>query len=221
MGRNSVTFTSAAPLEDIVGTSREIAGHIVFDPSNPQKGGHGKLTVSVASWNTGIPLRDEHLLGADWLNAEKFPNITLEIESVKDIKSVKQNGDFQTFDVTLVGTLSFHGQTRPVEIPGRFTYLKESEQTRAAMPGDLLAARAEFDVALADYGITGPKGMDLIGTKVGQTITVAVSFRASNAAASMAANPCNPCGGKKTAGNPCNPCGGKVPANPCNPCGGK
>ena len=88
------------------------------------------------------------------------------------------------------------------------------------MPGDLLAARASFEVSLADFGIAGPKGMDLVGSKVGETIQIDVSVMGSTVSASMAANPCNPCGGK-AAMNPCNPCGGKAAMNPCNPCGGK
>ena len=60
---------------------------------------------------------------------------------------------------------------------------------------------------------------DLVGSKVGETIQIDVSVMGSTVSASMAANPCNPCGGK-AAMNPCNPCGGKAAKNPCNPCGG-
>ena len=37
MNRNTITFKSEAPLEDIVGTSNQITGYINFDPDNPQK----------------------------------------------------------------------------------------------------------------------------------------------------------------------------------------
>lgn len=219
MGRNSATFTSAAPLEDIVGTTRDITGYIVFDPANPQKGGHGELIIPVKSLNTGIPMRDEHLQGKDWLDAEQYPDIVLTISKTEYVKEVKATPEFQTYDVVLIGKLAIHGKTLPVRIPGRFTFLMESEKTRQAMPGDMLAARASFDVSLEDYNISGPGGSGLIGSKVGESIAISVSFRASNASAGMAENPCNPCGGK--AMNPCNPCGGKKVMNPCNPCGGK
>lgn len=215
MNRNHVTFKSTAPLEDIVGTTRSITGHIVIDPNHPERGGHGELTVPVNSINTGIPLRNEHLKSADWLDAETYPHIKLMIRETKNLKQVKSSPQFQTFDVTLVGDFSLRGKTRRVEIPGRFTILKESEMTRQAMPGDILAARADFTVQLADYGIEGPAGNDLIGAKVGEEIEVEVSFRASNAAGAGGANPC---GGKVQ--NPCNPCGAKA-QNPCNPCGSK
>jgi hypothetical protein len=90
------------------------------------------------------------------------------------------------------------------EIPGRLTYLQESDLTKTKLPGDLLAARANFDVKLSDFGVTGPKGMGIIGTKVGETISVEASLVGTSAAGTMAENPC---GGK--AQNPCNPCGGK------------
>jgi len=99
MGRNSVTFTSEVPLEDIVGTSSEVSGHIVFDPQNPQKGGQGELIVPVSSLNTGTPLRNEHLQGKDWLDADRYPEIVFTIESVKNIKEIKKTAEFQTYDV--------------------------------------------------------------------------------------------------------------------------
>lgn len=236
MGRNTVTFKSTAPLEDIVGTSNQITGQLIFDPNNPKAGGHGELVVPVKTLNTGIPLRDEHLAGADWLNAEKNPNIEFRITEVKNVKEVKTTKDAKTFEVTAVGDFSLNGKTKRISVPARITYLKESEATKQRLPGDLLAARTTFEVALADFGITGPKGMNLIGSKVGEKVEVDLSLVASSAGGAMAGNPCggkaamNPCGDKaqmtKAAGNPCgqkasNPCGEKKPQNPCNPCGGK
>ncbi len=206
MGRNTVTFKSTAPLEDIVGTSNQITGRLVFDPNNPKAGGHGELTVPVKSLNTGIPLRDEHLAGTDWLNAEKNPNIEFKIVDVKNIKEVKSIKDAKTFEVTAVGDFSLNGKTRRISVPARITYLKESDATKQRLPGNLLAARTIFEVALADFGITGPKGMNLIGSKVGEKVEVDLSLVASSANSVMAGNPC----GEKKPLNPCNPCGGKM-----------
>ncbi len=106
----------------------------------------------------------------------------------------------------LSGPFTIHGQTQQMDIPARITFLRETEKTRTKLPGNLLGGRAEFEVALADFGITGPAGMDLIGSRVGATVSLAVSVFASDQ--------------KPTAENPCNPCGGQA-KNPCNPCGGK
>ncbi len=234
MGRNSVTFKSSAPLEDIVGTTSDITGTLYFDPTNPKKGGHGQLTVSVASLNTGIPLRDDHLKSADWLDANRYPEVALKIKKVEKVKSVKSTESSDTYDVTVHADFTLRGKTRSIEFPGRFSYLRENDKTSQRLPGDLLAARANFSVALKDYGVTGPEGMDIIGSKVGKAIDVEVSF-VGNTAVAMAGNPCgekasaqaeNPCGAKAVAGagNPCgskaaaNPCGGKAAKNAGNPC---
>jgi polyisoprenoid-binding protein YceI len=175
-GRDYVTFKSTAPLEDIVGTTNDITGYLVFDPASPAKGGKGELQVPVASLNTGIPLRDEHLRGGVWLDAENHPMITLTINDVKNVKEVKSSGEFQTYDVTIAGDLSMKGTSQSVEIPGRVTYLEESESTKKKMAGNLLAARAAFDVTLADFGVTGPPNAGLIGTKVGESVSIEVSI---------------------------------------------
>lgn len=179
-GRNTITFKSEAPLEDIIGTTNAISGYLVFDPANPTKGGRGELSVPVASLNTGIPMRDEHLRGEAWLNAGQYPDITLNITDVRNVKPVKSTGDFQTYEMTAVGQFSMRGTTKSIEAPGRITYMKESDKTRARRSGNLLAARASFNLALADFGVTGPEGMGVIGSKVGETISVDVSLVAGS-----------------------------------------
>lgn len=185
-GRNTVTFKSVAPLEDIVGTSNKVSGTLNFDPAKPEAGGSGMLSVPVASLDTGIPLRDEHLASAGWLDAAGSPNITFTIKEVKDVTPVKVTDGAKTYDVTAVGDFSLKGKTRRMSVPARITWLKESEATKARQPGDLLAARATFDLVLADFGITGPAGMDIIGSKVGESVTVEFSVVASSASASGA-----------------------------------
>ncbi len=197
MGRNTISFTSQAPLEDIIGTTNQIAGYVVFDPKNPIKGGRGQFNVSTASLKTGIPLRDEHLQSEDWLDAKKYPSISLQIEGVKDVKAVKETASYKTYELEFEGSFSLHGKTKRIKVPARMTYLPESEQTRQKMAGDLLAVRASFDVALTEFGIKGFEGV--VGSKVSDTITVDVSFMATNQkpGAKNPCNPCNPCGGKK------------------------
>lgn len=182
VGRNVITFTSEAPLEDIVGTTNQITGSLEFDPANPEKGGRGQIKVPVASLDTGIPLRDEHLQGGVWLDARNYPEIIIEIIGLESVKTVSQGDGHKTFDVKASGLFTLKGQTRELTLDARVAYLAESDQTRALMPGDLLAVRTSFEVPLAAHGVTGPPGKGIVGSKVGETVTVDVSFRASNAA---------------------------------------
>lgn len=176
MGRNAITFKSQAPLEDIVGTTSQITGHIMFDPAHTDQGVHAQFTVPVASLNTGIPLRNEHLRGADWFDAAQFPDIELVVDTIKKLDTLASTDAAVTFDAIVSGTFSMHGKNVPVEFPARVTYLKENEATQKRLPGDLLAVRARLELKLSDFGITGPKGMGIIGSKVGETITVEVSL---------------------------------------------
>jgi hypothetical protein len=122
----------------------------VFDPAEPSKGARGQLTVPVASLRTGIPPRDEHLHGSDWLDASAQPDIRFVIDSVTDVRVVKAAGGARSYDLTLGGSLSLHGQTRRIEAPARVTYMTETEQTRMRLPGNLLAGRTSFTVSLKD-----------------------------------------------------------------------
>ncbi len=215
MRRDQVTFLSEAPLEDIVGTTSEISGYFAFNPDRPKDGIRGFFTVPVKSLNTGIPLRNEHLQSEMWLNAASNPDITFTIESVENVYLTKRAAGSMTYTMQLVGPFTVNGNTNQLRVPARITYLQESKKTRMKKPGNLLGVRAEFELALADFGITDPSGSDLIGVKVGETVTIEVKAFASDMKPT-AGNPCNPC-------DPCNPCGGKAknPCNPCNPCGGK
>ena len=197
MGRDTITFTSSAPLEDIVGTSNQVRGYVVFDPSNPKKGGRGVLSIPVATLKTGIPLRDEHLQSADWLNAAAHPEITFTIKKMSNIRKVKGLAG-QSFQASLEGDLEMNGRKRKVRVSSaRFAYLPESERTKAKAPGDLLAGRASLSVSLKDFGVKGFDGV--IGSKVSEKVQIRISFVASSkmAGAGNPCNPCNPCAKKK------------------------
>ncbi len=197
MNRNTATFTSEAPLEDMTGTTNTLSGYLAFNPNNPIMGIRGSIAVPVVSMKTGIPLRDEHMRSSDWLNAAEHPLITFEIEDTRNVRPVRREAGFATYNMTLIGPFTVNGVTRRVEIPARVTYLKESEKTRAKRPGNLMAVRADFNVPLSAHQIRGFEGV--VGSRVSDEIEVEVSIFASDRPESSAANPCNPC----------NPCGGK------------
>jgi len=145
-------------------------------PENPQKNGFADLNVPVSSLNTGIPMRDEHLHGPGWLDAGAFPEINLEINEIKKAELIKETDHSRTFELTAVGNFTLHGINREIDIPARITFLKESDMTRMRLPGHLLAVRADFTIQLADYEITGPEGMPIIGAKVGKEIKISVNL---------------------------------------------
>lgn len=166
-GRNQVSFFSTTPLEDINGTANGIGGSVTFDVDNFAKTLKGKLTVQVASMNTGIELRNHHLQSSNWLDAAKYPEISFEIKFIFDMKQTADN----KLEFNVKGDFTLHGITKEVIAKADATYLDENEQTRKRAPGDLLGVRAKFTVNLSDYGVDNA----IIGNKVSEKIDVGVS----------------------------------------------
>lgn len=171
-GRNQTSFFSATPLEDITGLANDLKGTVTFIV-NDLSTLKGKLIVSAASIKTGIDMRDEHMRGAGWLNAESFPEISFEIQKVSDIKSVESN----KLTAKVTGNFTLHGITKEVVANATLTYLDESETTKMRAPGDLLGVQAKFNVKLSDYGVNNK----LVGQKVSENIEVSVNVVGSNA----------------------------------------
>jgi polyisoprenoid-binding protein YceI len=84
---STASYTSDADLETISGTSVQVSGTIATDLKDPSKTS-GSFSIPVTSLLSGVPMRDEHMAGEQWLNAAEFPNITFAIIPIKhDMKT--------------------------------------------------------------------------------------------------------------------------------------
>lgn len=164
VGKNQFTWISEAPLEKIKGTAEGVTGSITLDPKNLSTL-RGTISAKVATMKSGNATRDGHLQSAQWLDAGKYPTISFTINSVSN---VKVSGNSATGTAT--GNFTLHGVTKSMSIPFKLTYIDESAKTRQRAPGDLVSITADFDVALANFNVTGAKG--IVGSKVGEKIDV-------------------------------------------------
>jgi polyisoprenoid-binding protein YceI len=159
-----MTFTSDAALEHIKGVSNRVTGYVIAPTSDAIEAGllAGKFTMAIETIDTGIPMRNEHLKGERWMNAAEHPEITFEIVGVEGATLAKEDSWFKTYDATLKGTMTVRGVTREMKIPARFTFMPESDKTRARAPqGDLLAIRAQYPIVLSDFEIAvGDKAIE-------------------------------------------------------------
>ena len=160
--RARTTFTSAAQLETINGVSTRASGSFNVNPANLSSVS-GTITVPVASLRTGIDERDEHLRGADWLNAAAHANATFEITGVRGAGSMTANQDT---DLQVTGRFTIHGQTHDV-----------TARVRAKWDGaDGFRLRARFTIELDDYGVSIPS---VVRAKVANEIAIQIDIRAS------------------------------------------
>jgi polyisoprenoid-binding protein YceI len=170
--RNQATFFSTTPLEDVTGISNAISGKVTFDVSDINTL-TGTISIPVASLDTGIELRNEHLASPNWMDAEGYPDIIFKIKGVSDVKVEADN----KLSAKVTGDFTAHGVTKEVLADVTMTYLVESEQTKKRAPGDLLGVQASFNVNLSDYDIENM----LIGQKVAEEVKIDIGMVGSNA----------------------------------------
>lgn len=168
VGRNQFEWLSTAPLEEIKGTAEGVSGSFTFDPKKPSTL-RGSVSVQVASMKSGNDMRDEHLRGAQWLDAANHPTISFTISSVSALKA---SGSQVTGQAT--GNFTMHGVTRQITVPFTLQYIDESAKTKERAPGDLVMVTATFNLALKDFNVAGSKGT--VGSKVGETIKISAKL---------------------------------------------
>lgn len=165
--RNLATVESATEFETFTGKTTKVSGSFNFDPA--KKVGSGTIVVDMASLDTGIPTRNDHLRSAGWLDTEKYPNATFKTTKVSFVK-----GD----EYKVVGTFTLHGVTKTVTAATKVKYRAESADTKkAGFEGNVTHVFAKFNVKLSDYGIKIP---DVAKGKVQETVTVSVSAYATS-----------------------------------------
>lgn len=88
----------------VEGRFNEFSGTIEYDPKDP---GASRVSVKIdaASIDTHQGFRDKHLRSSDFLNVEKYPEITF---ASTEVTLADRN------QLRVLGNLSMHGTTRPV-----------------------------------------------------------------------------------------------------------
>lgn len=118
-------------------------GEIVFDGNNLTV----DVTIDVMKIDTANKMRDDHLRGPDYFNAQEFPKATFKSQSAT------MSGE-NTWNVT--GDLTIRGKTKSVSLTmtkiGEVTHEDERVGHRAGIEGELTIKRSEF-------GIGQPEGL--------------------------------------------------------------
>lgn len=116
------------------------------------------ITVPLAGITTGIGLRDNHMHGK-YLESAKYPTAELVVPKA----GLKFPADGASIDATAPGTMTIHGQSKPVT----FHY----HVARRAKAYDV---QGDVRVDMRDYGIATP---NYLGISVKPPVEVTVSFQ--------------------------------------------
>jgi polyisoprenoid-binding protein YceI len=146
-----------AMVTKVRGSFNEFEGSTVIDGADPSKSSVN-ITVQVDSVDTRNAQRDGHLRTNDFLDIEKFPQITFTSTSITH----EGGNDFQ-----LTGDLTIKGVTKSVTIPVEF-------QGTAKDPfgNDRIGFEGSTVIVRSDYGITYNAALETGGVLVSDKITL-------------------------------------------------
>jgi polyisoprenoid-binding protein YceI len=98
-----------------------------------------ELSADVNSVNTDNDKRDEHLKGADFFDAAKFPKLTFKSTSVKKVSANKYKVN---------GNLTFHGVTKPITLDATLRGVTTNPMSQKATAG----FKVSGTIKRADFG---------------------------------------------------------------------
>jgi polyisoprenoid-binding protein YceI len=154
-------------VHQFLGTTRgkftNFRGTIEVDREHPE---NSSVTaqIDVASIDTHIKKRDDHLRSAEFFNVEKFPRIMFKSRSVKGTDP--QSGD-------ILGDLTMHGVTKAITLHVKLlTPMNETTQTRWSVTTDPITRR-DFNLMFA------PAAESVSG--ISQTVSISIEIEAKRA----------------------------------------
>ncbi len=154
MTRNGqISFFSSTPLEDIKAINNEVASVI------NRKTGSVQFIVLIKSFQFRKAAMQDHFNGKDYMDSDRYPKAELK-GTISNISTVDFSKD-GTYPVTVEGTLSMHGVTNKLKIPGNIT-----------VKGNTVTAAAVFTISLADYKISVPT---IVSKKIAEKVEVTVN----------------------------------------------
>jgi polyisoprenoid-binding protein YceI len=160
-GHSEVGFQVRHLVSQTRGRFNDFAGTIDLDPKNLANSSVD-FKIKTTSIDTNVADRDKHLRGADFFDAEKYPEITFKS------KSIKAAGN-DTYNV--LGTLTMHGVSKDITLP--VTYLGQAKDPWGN-------TRAGFEAATTlnrkDFGIVWNKALDAGGAMLGDDVKININL---------------------------------------------
>ena len=127
--------------QTVVGRTGNVTGSLDFDGSAITD---AQVTVDMSSLKTDESLRDS-TLRSEAIETSKFPTATFKLTQPVSVTQAPAQG--QQASESLMGDLTLHGVTRPVQL-----------DVQGVIQGGSLVVVGSQDIKLADFGISPPRG---------------------------------------------------------------
>jgi len=144
------------------GSFTEVAGSITVgeDPLASAV----EATIGAASITTGAPDRDGHLRSGDFLDVEKYPNLTF-----RSLRVARGSGN----EFVVVGELTIRGVTREVELQVEFEGVVVNPWGQ-----EVIGITASTEIDREEFGITWNQALETGGVLVGKKVKIEISAQA-------------------------------------------
>jgi polyisoprenoid-binding protein YceI len=170
---SAVTFRIRHLMSNVPGAFNKFKGSIVYDAEKPDASSV-EASIEAPSIDTNNDKRDEHLRGADFFDAAKFPTIDFKSKSV-----AAEGGKLK-----VTGDLTMHGVTKPVTLTGEVLGVAKD-------PTGKNPARAGFSftgtINRKDFGIIWNQQLDQSTTLLGDDVVLQLDIEATEKVAQVEA----------------------------------
>jgi len=152
-------------ISTVKGRITDIEGTIYTDEKNPRNSSV-EVTLKAASLDTRTDQRDQHLRSADFLDVEKYPEISF--------RSTRIEGDKDSFKLT--GDLTIRDVTKPITLDVEFEGTGKDPWGGERVG---FSAKGKFD--RRDFGLTWNQALETGGVVVGNDIKISLEVEAIKA----------------------------------------
>lgn len=146
-GATRLGFVAHTKLFDVKGTFSRFEADARIDEADLTQSSL-RMTVDVASLDTGMEMRDEHLRAADFLDVRRFPAATFVSTKVEKTKKPDE--------LKVHGKLTIRGVTKDVVVPVRVAMQDEGGARTLRAQGRITVDRYAYGVAY-EGGMLLPK----------------------------------------------------------------
>ncbi|MFF8314215.1 YceI family protein [Streptomyces lydicus] len=153
---SSIGFTVRhAMVTNVRGTFGAYEGTLALDGTDPSRS-TASLDIEIASIDTGIADRDAHLRGADFFDAENFPQMTFRSTAAERV-----NGD----RYRLTGDLTLRGVTKPLTIDLEF-----NGSATDVYGAQRVGFEGSAEILRSDWGLTWNAALEAGGVMVSDKV---------------------------------------------------
>jgi polyisoprenoid-binding protein YceI len=148
------------------GRFSEVSGTVAVDEENPEDSSV-EVKIDARSIDTRVGDRDTHLRSEDFLNVEKYPEITFRSKRIEGAHG--EPGD----RFRVVGDLTIRGETTEVEL--KATY---EGQAQDPWGGTRAGFTASTKIDRRDWGLTWNQALEKGGILVSNDVTIELQVQA-------------------------------------------